>query len=145
MEINNRPELKFADVSKNGMLYGCGYCPKDDTFFSNVWLKLVSKYTGKEYMQALFCIYSYTVKGGVRIWGLSSPKFGKPRFYKDYETALKWAGILYDQMEIAEEYDVRRTFKVCWSKNIGGKKAPVWEDHEETAFYYKNPAFRCSI
>lgn len=139
VNVHVKPALKFADISKH-MDFNGGK-PRDNWYYSNVRIKCNSKVGGKDFVSPVFIIYSYIRDEGVRVWGLSSPTLDHSRFYKDFSTALKWANILYDDVDLGDDYDVQRSFKVKWYSNNGTKKCPVFEEHVETKFYYANPAY----
>lgn len=138
-----KPILKFADVSMD--LFYKGFDIYEPQYKSNVEVKVISKCNGKEYYLPAFTIYSYKQDSGVWVWGLTSPFLDNPRFYKDFETAHKWAHILYDQIESLGDYVVYRSAKIKWYSNSGTKKCPIWDEHCEYSFFYENPMVSCDF
>ena len=133
------PNLKFADTTLEYFYQGMDR--KDPWYKSNIWIKCRSKFGEEDYFSPLFIIYSYIQDCGVRVWGLSSPKFENPKFYNDYETAFKWAHKFFDSMEITEDFEVHKSYPIKWYTNHGTRKCPVWEEHRKTAFFFDNPAY----
>jgi len=138
MEMLTKPVIKFADVTYNLHMPGEPIC---ETYVSNIKVKIPSTRKPSAFTYApLFSIYAVNrYYGKVLVWGLTSPLLEKNRFYGNYEMALKWANILYADMDIGDDYEVQRMTKITRYKRRGTVKCPNWEEITETRFYYLDP------